>query len=166
MFAGIQALIDQGLQARGLPVDQGNAAPTLYALAANEYGTATGPAPASLATCNADNGATGTSSCVFHNVTRGSISSQCVELHGYVGGVLEELSTPNCYFYAAPFNGQVLLGLTSAEATPTSYTATNKAFPAQPGWSFASGLGSVNATNLLMAWRAFVHAPAAVAASN
>jgi subtilase family serine protease len=166
MFAGIQALVDQGLQARGMPVDQGNAAPTLYALAANEYGTATGPAPASLATCNADNGATGTSSCVFHNVTRGSISSQCVELHGYVGGVLEELSTPNCYFYATPFNGQVKLGLTSTEATPTSYTATNKAFPAQPGWSFASGLGSVNATNLLMAWRAFVNAPAAVTTSN
>jgi hypothetical protein len=33
---------------------------------------------------------------------------------------------------------------------------------AQPGWSFATGLGSVNAKNLLIAWRAFLHAaPAA-----
>ena len=166
MFAGIQALIDQGLHARGLPVDQGNAAPTLYALAANEYGNATGPVPASLAACNADNGATGTSSCVFHNVTRGSISSQCVEINTTQGPISESMSTPDCYFYAAPFNGQVRLGLTSTESSPTSYTAANKAFPAQPGWSFASGLGSVNATNLLMAWRAFVHAPAAVTASN
>jgi len=160
MFAGIQALIDQGLTRNGLTPYQGNAAPTLYALAANAYGTATGSTPASLATCNANNGATGTDSCVFHNVTRGTISSNCYDVQPYY-------STSNCYYYTSENAGTdgngnpvtVNIGLTTTDANPTSYSVANKAFPAQPGWSFASGLGSVNATNLLIAWRAFVNAP-------
>jgi hypothetical protein len=155
MFAGIQALMDQGLAERGLPTDQGNAAPTLYALAAHEYGGATGPAPASLATCNANNGATGTSNCVFHNVTRGSNSTQCYEEPA-------NFTTANCYYYGVPSEKtDVMLGLTTTDATPIAYGTSNKAYGAQPGWSFASGLGSVNATNLLIAWRAFVNAPPA-----
>ena len=169
MFAGIQALIDQGLHARGLPVDQGNAAPTLYALAGNEYGTAAQPNSASLSTCNANNGATGTSGCVFHNVTSGTISSGCVSVTGTGEFSGETFVTPNCYFYnsiveeSVDATDQITLniGLTTTNANPTSYSPANKAFNAQPGWSFAAGLGSVNATNLLMAWRAFVGAPAA-----
>lgn len=161
MFAGIQALIDQGLTRNGLPPDQGNAAPTLYALAAQEYGGSSGPAPASLATCSADNGATGTSNCVFHNVTSGNISTQCYqESTAYFS-----FTTANCYFYGGILNGEVQLGLTSSQASPTSYNSTNKAFSAQPGWSFASGLGSVNATNLLIAWRKFVYAPPIVSST-
>jgi len=155
MFAGIQALIDQGLTRNGLTPNQGNAAPTLYALAAQEYGGASGPAPASLATCSANNGATGTSNCVFHNVTSGNISTQCYQ----ESTPSFSFSTPNCYFYGTVANGQVQLGLTSSDSSPTSYNATSKAFSAQPGWSFASGLGSVNATNLLIAWRKFIYAP-------
>jgi subtilase family serine protease len=159
MFAGIQALMDQGLAARGVTANQGNAAPTLYALAAQEYGGPTGTAPASLATCNANNGATGTSSCVFHNVTRGSISSQCGEFQ-------QEPFIANCYIYGATNNyinflGTGLVGLITTDAAPTSYGVSNKAYGAQPGWSFAAGLGSVNATNLLIAWRAYVQAPPA-----
>ncbi|RDS80997.1 S53 family peptidase [Dyella psychrodurans] len=152
MFAGIQALMDQGLQARGLPVDQGNAAPTLYALAAQEYGGSSGLTPSSLAACNADNGAKGTAGCVFHNVTRGSNSTQCVSLFNF-------LQVTNCYNYGSVnYLGlftNATIGLTSADTSPTSYGAGNKAYGAQPGWSFTSGLGSVNATNLLIAWRAF-----------
>jgi subtilase family serine protease len=169
MFAGIQALIDQGLAARGLPQDQGNAAPTLYALAGNEYGTAAQPNSASLSTCNANNGATGTSGCVFHNVTSGSISSACFSETGVGTYASDTFVTPNCYYYNTFLVGgtagsgdtlTVNIGLTTSNPNPAAYTATNKAFPAQPGWSFASGLGSVNATNLLIAWRAFVGAPA------
>lgn len=160
MFAGIQALIDQGLAARGLPVDQGNAAPTLYALAADEYGAASGSAPTSLANCNSDNGAIGTSHCVFHNITRGSTSSQCTEL-GYMS---PPQPTSHCYFYYN--DGQVKFGLTTTDANPTAYSPANKAYGAQSGWSFAAGLGSVNATNLLIAWRAFVNAPAAPASPS
>ena len=155
MFAGIQALIDQGLAMRGLPADQGNAAPTLYALAQQEYGGPTGPAPASLAACSADNGWNGTANCVFHNITRGSTSTQCISFTG---------ETPNCYLYGSvdPYGyGWYSVGLTTTDASPTSYSTANKAYNAGPGWSFAAGLGSVNATNLLIAWRAFAHAPAA-----
>ncbi|OOG53773.1 protease pro-enzyme activation domain-containing protein [Rhodanobacter sp. C03] len=168
MFAGIQALIDQGLAARGLPQDQGNAAPTLYALAANEYGAAGHPNSSSLTTCNADNGATGTSGCVFHNVTRGSISTACYSETAAVGDVFNSFITPNCYYYnsfVVATSGDdtltVNIGLTTSDANPTGYTPANKAFSAQPGWSFAAGLGSVNTTNLLIAWRAFVGAPPA-----
>ncbi|OOG40365.1 protease pro-enzyme activation domain-containing protein [Rhodanobacter sp. C05] len=156
MFAGIQALMDQGLAARGLPMDQGNAAPTLYALAAQEYGGATGTPPATLATCNANNGTSGTSGCVFHNVTSGSNSTQCIEEQPSYS-----FTTNNCYFYGTVDYNNIQVGLTSTVAAPTSYTANNKAFPAQPGWSFANGLGSVNATNLLIAWRAYDNAPPA-----
>lgn len=158
MFAGIQALMDQALAARGLPLNQGNAAPTLYALAADEYGNANMPNAAGLATCNSDNGATGTDSCVFHNVTRGSISSGCYD-------VQPGFTTANCYIYNSLDEGggtMVGLGLTTTDAAPTGYTVANKAYGAQAGWSFAAGLGSVNAKNLMNAWIDFVGAPAPV----
>ncbi|WP_158543550.1 S53 family peptidase [Dyella solisilvae] len=151
MFAGIQALIDQGLAAKGLPASQGNAAPTLYALAAEEYGGAKGGVPASLAACSADNGTKGTGKCVFHNITRGSIATQCVQQLPYV-------VTPDCYFYGTlpqAIYGPIQVGLTSTNVS--KYNATTEAYAARPGWSFASGLGSVNAYNLLSAWKAFVN---------
>ncbi|WP_216844742.1 protease pro-enzyme activation domain-containing protein [Rhodanobacter sp. L36] len=160
MFAGIQAVMDQGLAARGLSLDQGNAAPTLYALAAQEYGTGTGSAPASLAACNSINGINGTSSCVFHNITRGSNSVNCAILTVAEGGTG---STPNCYIYGmlqVPGYTPTPIGLTALNTT--AYNPQTKAYSAQPGWSYAAGLGSVNARNLLIAWRAFDHAaPAA-----
>lgn len=157
MFAGIQALMNQGLAARGLPINQGNAAPTLYALAANEYGGANKPNVSTLAACNSDNGAAGSDNCVFHNITRGSISSGCFDIQG-------AFTTPNCFIYnSIDLDGGAVadIGLTTTDASPTGYTVSNKAFGAGPGWSFATGLGSVNARNLLIAWRAFVGAPAA-----
>jgi subtilase family serine protease len=155
MFAGIQALIDQGLAQRGLPANQGNAAPTLYALAAQELGGAKGSPPSTLSTCNADNGTKGTAKCVFHNVTRGGNSSQCIQQ-------LPDVVTPDCYFYGTIQNyegifGPVQIGLTSTNAA--KYNANTTAYLAQPGWSFANGLGSVNANNLLTAWKKFVYSP-------
>jgi subtilase family serine protease len=166
MFAGIQALIDQGLTKNGLSADQGNAAPTLYALAAAEYGGPSAPNSASLATCNANNGATGTGGCVFHNVTSGSISTGCYSMTGTGNYAQFTITTPNCFYYGDTYYEADAddtltesFGLTTSDATPTSYSPSNKAYGAQPGWSFATGLGSVNATNLLIAWRAFVNAP-------
>jgi subtilase family serine protease len=148
MFAGIQALIDQGLAMRGLPASQGNAAPTLYALAQQEYGDA-GDKAATLATCDADNGTDGTGQCVFHNVTRGSISTECIQEAPAI--------TSHCYFVGTIGQGELQVGLTSTDAT--TYNPKTKAYAARPGWSFASGLGSVNTANLLKAWRNFVGAP-------
>lgn len=150
MFAGIQALVDQGLSSAGGSVDQGNAAPTLYELARNEYGGPSGSAPATLAACNADNGTKGTAKCVFHNITDGGNSTQCIQLQGE--------TTPDCYFYGTiqnfeGFYGPTQVGLTSSNAT--KYNATTAAYAAQAGWSGANGLGSVNATNLVSAWKSF-----------
>jgi subtilase family serine protease len=149
LFAGIQALIDQSLSDAGLSPNQGNAAPTLYALAAKEYGDPSAPAT-SLAGCNANLSAK-TSACVFHNVTRGGISTQCVQHPGQI--------TPNCYFYALVPSFQGKYPLTRLGLTSLSSTSYQPAYPAQPGWSFAAGLGSVNASNLLAAWKSFVGVP-------
>ncbi|HEX7815040.1 S53 family peptidase [Dyella sp.] len=155
MFAGIQALVDQGLSDKGLSAFQGNAAPTLYALAAQEFGGPTGTAPDTLDKCSADNGTKGTGKCVFHNITRGGISTQCIQQ-------LPDVVTPDCYFYGNLKNfeglfGAVQIGLTSTNAK--KYNDKVAAYNAQPGWSFATGLGSVNANNLLTAWKKFVNAP-------
>lgn len=156
MMAGIQALVDQGLSKAGLPADQGNAAPTLYVLASNEYGGASGTPPSTLAACNADNGTKGTAKCVFHDITDGGNSTQCIAVES-----LEE-QTPDCFFYGTIQNftfggtnyGPTLVGLTSSNAS--KYNADTAAFAAHAGWSFANGLGSVNANNLLTAWKQFV----------
>jgi subtilase family serine protease len=156
MFAGVQALVDQGLSSKGLSPNQGNAAPTLYALARQEFGDATGSVPSTLAQCNADNGAKGTGKCVFHNITRGGNSTQCVQIAEF------EETTPDCYFYGTISNfeegfGPTQVGLTSTNAS--KYNSKTYAFGSQPGWSFANGLGSVNASNLYSAWKSFVNAP-------
>jgi len=149
MFAGVQALIDQGLHGAGLSANQGNAAPTLYALATKEFRS-------SLAACNADNGPKGSSACVFHNIRSGGNSAGCVQVAEF-----DEI-TPDCYFYATVPNfedgfGPTLVGLTSTSTS--TYNNTTSAFAAQPGWNFANGLGSVNANNLLAAWKKFVNLP-------
>jgi len=164
MFAGIQALVDQGLTRFGAgsttPLNQGNAAPILYSLANLEYGPSAGPTPALAAACNSDNGAaSGTENCVFRNVTRSSISSQCYQVdpaYATAVGDNSAFTTSNCYFYSTFSQGELDIGLTSQDATPTSYTLLNKAYTARPGWSYAAGLGSVNAANLLIAWRAYL----------
>lgn len=149
MFAGIQALVDQQLAANGLPAKQGNAAPYLYALAGMEYGTGFGAPPTSLETCESENGRQGTNNCVFHNVARGSIATNCVQPRGVV--------TPNCYFYGTLYPGTTLVGLTTIRTDGNGpYNAKTEAYAAQPGWSFASGLGSVNAANLIKSWSSFV----------
>jgi subtilase family serine protease len=151
MFAGIQALIDQGLKQAGGPVDQGNAAPTLYELARNEYGGPSSPT-STLDQCNSNNGTKGTSKCVFYNVTEGGNSTQCIQ----IAAVAQ--TTPNCYFYGTigdylQAEGTTLVGLTSTSST--KYNPTTSAFAAKPGWSFANGLGTVNSANLFSAWKKF-----------
>lgn len=150
MFAGIQALVDQTLAAKGQPLDQGNAAPVLYALAGMEYGTGFGSTPTSLDACSADKGTSGTANCVFHNITRGSIASNCFQ------ELSDNVITPNCYFFGTVYPGDIQVGLTSLD--PKKYNARTEAYAAHPGWSFASGLGSVNTANLLKSWGSFVGA--------
>ncbi len=126
IMAGIQALVNQKTGER-----QGNPNPTYYSLAASEYGTS------GDSSCNATLGNAVGSSCVFYDVTLGDIDIDC----GYGGNTLV-----NCYFpnYQPP---DPLVGVLS-----TSNSSFEPAYVATTGWDFATGIGTINATNLVNNW--------------
>ncbi len=101
---------------------QGNPNPSYYALANTEYGT-TGSA-----SCNSTLGNGVASSCIFYGVTQGDMDMNCT-------------GTQNCYTSSGT-NG--VLSTFNSEYLP--------AYPATTGWSFAAGIGTVNAHNLVMAF--------------
>ena len=101
---------------------QGEANRVLYSLAAGEYGAR------GNRNCNASLGNKARSGCVFHDVTEGDMAVNCVGLN-------------NC-FAPTGRNGVV----------STSVIADRPAYKASVGWDFATGLGSVNVTNLINAW--------------
>jgi hypothetical protein len=93
---------------------------------------------------------------VFYNITAGGNSTQCIQVTEFAQ------VTPDCYFYGTIQNyleayGPTLVGLTSTSAT--KYNSNTAAFSSQAGWSFANGLGSVNANNLYSAWKKFMGLP-------
>ena len=124
-LASIQALIDQ--KAGG---PQGNPNPVYYDLAKSQYGSASKPNEANIAACNSSNGTSGSSACMFHDVTVGTNDVPC---YGPV----------NC------FNPNPA---TDYGALSTSDTTLRPAFVANPGWDFTSGLGTLNVTNVVNAW--------------
>ncbi len=101
----------------------GNANTVFYNLAAVEYG------PAGNALCDSTKGNRIASACVFNDVRLGDDNQDCVT------------GTADCF---AP-SGH--LGVLS-----TSTTAYRPAFLAGKGYDFPSGIGTVNATNLVFAW--------------
>jgi subtilase family serine protease len=123
-FASIQALINQ--KAGG---SQGNPDPIIYDLYTGEYGTASNPKSEELGECNATHGNAVSSMCIFHDVTVGSNDVPCY-------------GTNNCYS-PSPADYGVL---------STSNSSLQPAYPAHTGWDFATGLGSVNVTNLVNNW--------------
>ena len=101
---------------------QGNPNPAYYKLAAKEYGT-TGST-----TCNSTLGNGVASTCVFYDVTQGDMDSDCTGTH-------------NCYKPSGTY------GVLS-----TSTTAYAPAYSTTTGWDFATGLGTINAANLVAQW--------------
>ena len=101
---------------------QGNANAVFYALGASEYGT-TGNAK-----CNSSLGTKGASTCVFHDVTEGDFNVPCVGKN-------------DCYDPSGPH------GVSS-----TSDASYSPAYRAAAGWDYTTGLGTVDATNLVNAW--------------
>jgi subtilase family serine protease len=101
---------------------QGNPNPVLYSLAATEYGAA------GSATCNSSNGNGVGSSCIFYNVTQGDMDVNCT-------------GSTNCY---RPSGTNGVLS--------TSSSSYLKAFGSSTGWNFATGIGTVNVTNLVNNW--------------
>jgi subtilase family serine protease len=125
LMAGIQALINQKTGER-----QGNPNPTLYKLAAAEYGTSGNNS------CNSDPlGAAPSSACVFYDVTTGDIDLPCQYIDCYWPN--EDESSPS----------DPTLGVLS-----TSNNVYDPAYVATTGWDFATGIGSVNVTNLVDSW--------------
>lgn len=101
---------------------QGNPNPALYKLAAAEYGTK------GSSTCNSTLGNTTASTCVFYDVTQGDMDVNCTGTH-------------NCYLPSGT-NGVL----------STSNTSYAPAYKTTVGWDFATGLGTINAYNLVTQW--------------
>ena len=127
IMAGIQALVNQKNGVR-----QGNPNPVYYQLAAAEY------APTGNSSCDSSNGNTVSSTCIFYDVTLGDMNVDC--------SYFDASHLYNCYNPGGTFtNG--LLGVLS-----TSNSSYVPAYGATVGWDFATGIGTVNATNLVNNW--------------
>ena len=101
---------------------QGNPNPTYYTMAATEYGASGSTA------CNSTLGNGVSASCIFYDVKQGDIDVNCTGTH-------------NCYRPSGTF------GVLS-----TSTTAYAPAYGTTTGWDFSTGIGTLNAANLVNNW--------------
>ena len=99
----------------------GNPDSVYYSIANTEYGSS------GSSTCNSSNGNTVGSSCIFYDITQGDMDVNCTGTH-------------SCYKPSGTY------GVLS-----TSTSAYDKAYGTSTGWDFATGIGSVNAYNLVYA---------------
>jgi subtilase family serine protease len=139
--AAIMALLDETAGRQGLVNTQ------LYALAAAEYGTPQAPS-AAAATCTASLGATIGAGCVFYNVTAGSNATPCT-VAGYSAAGSSPVSS--CVTTTGDTNGIM------ETAGAPQYTAAS-------GFNLATGLGSINAANLVLA--IYLPAPSGLSAQS
>ena len=100
---------------------QGNPNPVYYSLAAAEAGYGTSGSP-----CNSSLGNQAASSCIFYDVTEGDIGVPCI-------------GSQNCYVPSGTYG---VLSISNSAFQP--------AYLAAPGWDFATGIGTLNAYNLVM----------------
>jgi subtilase family serine protease len=101
---------------------QGNPNPVYYKLASTEYGAG------GSASCNSSRGNEVGSACTFRDVTQGDMNVNCT------GGI-------NCY---KPSGTNGVLS--------TSSTSYKPAYGSTTGFDFATGIGTVNAYNLVNNW--------------
>ena len=125
IMAAIQALVNQKTGSRW-----GNPNTVYYALANTEYG-ATGSAACNSSTVNKTS-----NSCKFYDITQGDIVGVCKAATG------RSAATRNCYIESGN-----AVGISSL-----SNTAFQSVYPTTTGWDFGTGIGSVNAYNLVMGW--------------
>jgi len=124
-MAGIQALINQKFGR------QGDANYVYYALAREQFLRPNAKA------CDASktDGVPPASNCVFHDITRGDMDIPCGQ-------------NPDGHFYDCfGASGSTIIGELSS-----SDSKNQPAYPATVGYDLATGLGSVDATNLFNAW--------------
>jgi len=127
IVAGIQALVNQKTGSA-----QGNPNYTYYALAAG-----------SGAVCESASGDSPGSSCIFHNVTQGDIDVNCGGSQNCFGATATSGGSGGRRGFAAPsVNG----------ALSVSDQTYSPAFGTAAGWNFATGIGTINAFNLVNNW--------------
>jgi subtilase family serine protease len=137
--AAIVALIDQTQISTTVPDGrQGLLNPTLYSLAAIEYGSA-----ATAAACDASQGAITNPACVFYDVTAGSSAQPC-KVSSYTSDPTIESFASTCVTENGDKTGIMEIGGVQSYAAGT-------------GFDIASGLGSINAAALIAS---FVSSPA------
>ena len=124
-MAGIQALINQKFGR------QGDANYVYYALARRQF-TQSNP---SACDASKTNGVLPAKSCIFHDITRGDIDIPC--------GQDKLGKSVDCFGDSS----STIIGELSS-----SKSQSEPAFPATVGYDLATGLGSVDATNLFNAW--------------
>jgi subtilase family serine protease len=127
-FAGVMALVNQHEVSMGGPTRQGNANFVLYALANAQQ-------KANL-NCNSARGPV--SGCTFNDVTRGNNSVPC-----YLGTTNCNAVTPTPYGLLEPADSSGNLLGTIAYNTGA-------------GYDLATGLGTINVTNLVNNWQSVV----------
>ena len=125
IMAGIQALVNQKTGSRW-----GNPNTTYYALANTEYGISGNGAAA----CNSNTVNKTSNSCIFYDITQGDNDVACMASGSG--------TYTNCY------HGTSTYGVLSV----TSNVSDTPAYSTKSGWDFATGIGSVNAYNLVMNW--------------
>jgi hypothetical protein len=129
-MAALQALIDEKVGKR-----QGDPDPEYYTLAAKEYGGAGNSG------CSATLGKTASSSCLFYDVTLGDMDVNCTSAQDLGLNYPDYGGPVNCYMDGA------FMGVLSK-----SNSADLIAYGRDTGWDFATGIGTINATNLVNAW--------------
>jgi pro-kumamolisin-like protein/Big-like domain-containing protein len=123
-FAGMMALVNQSELAAGRGGRQGNANYVLYKLATAQTASA----------CNSTTGPAAT--CTFNDVTVGNNSVIC------------DPGSPSCSNQTATGFGVLV-----EPSTPNPpFSATTPAWTTTAGYDLATGLGSVNASNLIANW--------------
>ncbi len=131
-FAGIMAMVNQYMAAESLPSRQGNANYVLYSLASAQVTAAT--------SCNStSNPNTANGGCTFYDITQGSNSVPCVTGLG-------------CTIQNTNANTPGLL----EEVNSLGNTNGTLAWEAGTGYDLSTGLGSINAYNLVHNWPAAV----------
>jgi subtilase family serine protease len=122
IMAAIQALVDQKTKSRW-----GNPNTVYYALAKGEYGRH------GSAACNSTTVAKTGNNCIFYDVTQGDIVGACKKFQG---------TDYDCFREKGDKYG----------ISSTSDSVSDPAYITNVGWDFPSGIGSVNAYNLVMEW--------------
>ena len=118
-FAGMLALETELTGAR-----LGNVNPRLYELASLQFSN-----PVLINSCSSTKGRLISKACIFNNITDGDNSQPCVA------------GSPDCHVAKKSDSYGVL--------STGNGTSTTPAYQAHTGYSLATGLGSINATNLL-----------------